>query len=45
MLLKNAMIINPKNNFEEISDIRIENGLIKEIGKNLKANQNEENID
>ena len=44
MLLKNARIINPKTNFDKISDIRIENGIIKEIGQNLPS-QNDEVID
>lgn len=45
MLLKNARIINPKTNFDNISDIRIENEIIKEIGKNLNPEANEEVID
>ena len=44
MLLKNARIINPKTNFDKISDLRIENGIIKEIGENLPS-QNDEVID
>ena len=45
MLLKNAKIVNPKTNFEGISDIRIEDGLVKEIAPNLQAKNNEEVID
>ncbi len=45
MLLKNGKIVNPKNNFEDISDIRIENGKIKEISKNLAPYTDEETID
>ncbi len=45
MLLKNGKIVNPKNNFEDISDIRIETGVIKELAKNIKAQPNEEIID
>ena len=45
MLLKNGKIVNPKNNFEGISDIRIENGIITEIAKGLSAKSNEEVID
>ena len=45
MLLKNGKIINPQNNFEDISDIRIENKNIIEIGKNLLQKENEELID
>ena len=44
MLLKNARIINPKTNLDKISDIRIKDGIIKEIGINLIA-ENEEIID
>ncbi|MCD7740446.1 MAG: dihydroorotase, partial [Candidatus Gastranaerophilales bacterium] len=42
MLLKNGKIVNPKNNFEDISDIRIENGKIKEISKNITPAAKEE---
>ncbi len=45
MLLKNGKIVNPKNNFEGISDIRIKLGMIVEIGKNLKVEDGEELID
>ena len=45
MLLKNAKIVNPKTNFEGISDIRIENGIVKEIANNLQPKDNEEVID
>ena len=45
MLLKNAKIVNPANNFEDFSDIKIENELITEIGKNLIPKSNEEVID
>ena len=45
MLLKNGKIINPQNNFEDISDIRIENKNIIELGKNLLPKENEEVID
>ena len=45
MLLKNAKIVNPKTNFEGISDIRIEDGIVKEIATNLQAKGNEEVID
>ena len=45
MLLKNAKIVNPKTNFEGISDIRIEDGFVKEIATNLQPVENEEVID
>lgn len=45
MLLKNARIINPKTNFDEISDIRIENEIVVEISKNIMQKNGEELID
>lgn len=45
MLLKNAKIINPQNNFEQISDIRIEDGIIKEISQKIIENNDEQIID
>ena len=45
MLLKNAKILNPKTNFEGISDIRVEDGIITEIAVNLTPKTNEEVID
>lgn len=45
MLLKNATVINPETDFEEISDIRIENEIITEIKKNITAKDGEETID
>ena len=36
MLLKNVKIVNPKTNYEGISDIRIEDSYIKEIAQNIK---------
>ena len=45
MLLKNARIVNPCDKFDDTGDIRIENGIITALKKNLTANQNEEIID
>ena len=45
MLLKNAEIINPESNFQGKSDIRIENGLIKEISDSINPFADEEVID
>lgn len=45
MLLKNAKIINPANNFEEFSDIRIENENIIKIEKGIQPLENEQIID
>ena len=44
MLIKNGFLINPHTNAEEHADIRIENGIICEIGQ-LTANKNEEILD
>ena len=35
ILIKNGRIIDPANNFDQISDLYIENGIISEIDKNL----------
>lgn len=45
MLLKNAKIVNPKNNFEDYADLRIENDTIVAIEKNLQPQTNEDVID
>ena len=37
MLLKNVKLVNPKTNFEDITDIRISDGIIAEIAKNTRA--------
>ncbi|MBT3393306.1 MAG: dihydroorotase [Elusimicrobiaceae bacterium] len=36
-LIKNSTVIDPKNNINEVLDVLISNGKIKQIGKNLKA--------
>ena len=45
MLLKNAKIVNPKTKFEGISDIRIIDGIVDEIARNIVVNDGEEVID
>lgn len=45
MLLKNARVINPSNNLDDILDIRIEKEIITELSKNIAANTDEEVID
>lgn len=45
MLLKNVRPISSDNNGEETIDLRIENGIIEEIGKNLDAKSKEETHD
>ena len=44
MLIKNGFLINPSTNTEELTDIRVENGIICEMGQ-LTANENEEIMD
>lgn len=45
MLIKGARVIDPANDKDEISDIRIKDGVIAETGRNLKAEPEEEIID
>ena len=45
MLLKNVRLVNPKTNFEGVTDIRILDGIVAEIAKNISANSGEELID
>ena len=45
MLLKNVKLVNPKTNFEDITDIRVLDGIVTEIQKNITADINEEIID
>lgn len=44
MIIKNGYLINPRTNTEGIADIRVENGVIKEIGQ-LSPTANEEVLD
>ena len=44
MLIKNGFLINPSTNTEEPADIRVENGIVCEIGQ-LTTNENEEILD
>lgn len=44
MLIKNGFLINPKTNTEVFADIRVENGIIIEIGQ-LNAYENEDILD
>ena len=45
MLLKGATVINPYDNYNKISDIRIENGIIIDFAQNLTPEQNEDVMD
>ena len=44
MIIKNGRVIDPKNQVDEITDIKIEDGIITAIG-NFKPSPNEEVID
>ena len=44
MLIKNGFLINPRTNTSEFADIRVENGIIREIGQ-LKPLGQEEVLD
>ena len=44
MIIKNGFLINPLTNIAEVLDIRVENGIIEEIGI-LDAKENEEVLD
>lgn len=45
MLLKNGRLIDPASNTDEFMDIRVENGIITELDKNLSIQNNEELLD
>ena len=45
MLLKNGYLIDPASNTDELMDIRVENGTIVELGKDLSAKDEEEILD
>ena len=45
MLLKNGYLIEPASNTDELMDIRVKNGTIVELGKDLSAKDEEEILD
>lgn len=45
MLLKNGYLIDPASNTDELMDIRVENGTIVELGRDLSAKDEEEILD
>ncbi|MCR5775624.1 MAG: dihydroorotase [Lachnospiraceae bacterium] len=45
MLIKNARVIDPYNQKDEITDIRTGNGCVAQLGRDLAVNDNEEIID
>lgn len=44
MIIKSGRLIDPKSNRDEVLDIKIKNGKIFEIGKNLESSDSEEEI-
>ncbi|MEI6306024.1 MAG: dihydroorotase [Deltaproteobacteria bacterium] len=45
LLIKNGRVIDPSQGLDEVSDVVVENGLVKEIGKGLKPPAGAETID
>ncbi len=45
LLIKNGRVIDPVNEYDQISDVLISNGVIAEIGQNLTAGKNDQIID
>ncbi|HIJ96412.1 MAG TPA: dihydroorotase [Desulfuromonadales bacterium] len=45
LLIKNGRVIDPSQNIDDVLDVIVENGLVKEIGKGLKAPSGAEIID
>ncbi|KAB0669648.1 dihydroorotase [Oryzomonas sagensis] len=45
LLIKNGRVIDPSQGLDEIADVLVEAGLVKEIGKNLKAPAGVETVD
>src|ERR1700741_5133750 len=45
LLIKNGRVIDPSQGMDATADILVEGGLVKEIGKNLKAPAGVETVD
>jgi len=45
LLIKNGRVIDPSQGLDEVADVLVEAGLVKEIGKNLKAPAGVETVD
>jgi dihydroorotase len=45
LLIKNGQVIDPSQNFDDVADVLVEAGVVKEIGKNLKAPAGVEIVD
>ncbi|KAA0895211.1 dihydroorotase [Oryzomonas rubra] len=45
LLIKNGRVIDPSQGLDEMADVLVEAGLVKEIGKNLKAPAGVETVD
>lgn len=37
LLIKNGLVVDPKNNINEVTDILVSDGIIKEIAKNISC--------
>jgi dihydroorotase len=45
LLIKNGRVIDPSQGFDDVADVLVEAGVVKEIGKNLKAPAGVETVD
>ncbi|MDR3581477.1 MAG: dihydroorotase [Oryzomonas sp.] len=45
LLIKNGRVIDPSQNFDDVADVLVEAGVVKEIGKSLKAPAGVETVD
>ncbi|TLM69389.1 MAG: dihydroorotase [Deltaproteobacteria bacterium] len=45
LLIKGGRVIDPTQQFDEVQDVLVEDGIIKQVGKNLAAPANTETID
>jgi dihydroorotase len=45
LLIKNGRVVDPSSDIDDLLDVLVENGKIKEIGKNLKIDDSVDKID
>jgi dihydroorotase len=45
LLIKNGRVIDPSQGFDDVADVLVEAGVVKELGKNLKAPAGVETVD
>ena len=38
ILIKGGRVVDPKNDFDKVADVLVDNGVISEIGENINAN-------